>query len=294
MSVSTLSSGARAVPYMGMTNQAIPCSAPILASDFGGCRVPGGVELWSRHGFYSPGVCFVGYSPLCTQTREPSNGWPMQKGETAVRCVPAEYECNGEDKDQRFATSNYDGTILSAPAFEIRWRSEDLKTGAAETARPGDSTTASGDSLPTGTVTISATTTPPDAAGTAKPPASATGRIASSAEAQRPAALGPGAIAAIAVSSSLGALVVALGVAFWAIRRRLRRRRMGSGPPGGPWTWTEGNQGAPVEMEHTPASPSELADNAVRAQLGVFEMAGEPVAVRGTATGTTEVRQGDV
>lgn len=88
MSISTLSSGAKAVPYMRMTDPAVACPAPMLASDLDGCRVPGGAALWSRRGFYSPGVCFAGYSPLCTQTG-PGAGWPVRRGETAVRCVPA-------------------------------------------------------------------------------------------------------------------------------------------------------------------------------------------------------------
>jgi hypothetical protein len=73
---------------MPMTVQAIPCPAPILQDDFDACRIPGGVELWSNGGFYSPGECFVGYRAMCTQTSAVSNGWPIQKEETVVRCIP--------------------------------------------------------------------------------------------------------------------------------------------------------------------------------------------------------------
>lgn len=88
MSASTLSSGGKTVPYMRMMDRAIPCQGPIQAADFQACRVPGGVYVWTRGGFYSPRVCFVGYRPQCTQTAESSDGWPLRDGETAVRCIP--------------------------------------------------------------------------------------------------------------------------------------------------------------------------------------------------------------
>lgn len=84
----TLSSGTLRVPYMPMTVHAIPCPPPILQDDFDGCRIPGGVDLWSKGGFYSPGECFSGYRAMCTQTSAATNGWPIQDGETVVRCVP--------------------------------------------------------------------------------------------------------------------------------------------------------------------------------------------------------------
>ncbi len=88
LGVQTLSSGTKQIPYMTMTDAAMACAAPIRATDFDKCRVPGGVDLWERQGFYSPGVCFAGYDPLCSQTRPPSEEWPLRVGETAVRCVP--------------------------------------------------------------------------------------------------------------------------------------------------------------------------------------------------------------
>lgn len=88
MEASTLSSAGKAVPYMRMTDRAIPCQEPIMAADFKECRIPGGVDLWTRRGFYSPGVCFVGYMPHCTQTIELSDAWPLRDGETTVRCIP--------------------------------------------------------------------------------------------------------------------------------------------------------------------------------------------------------------
>lgn len=73
---------------MVMTTQPVACPAPVLTADFDRCSVPGGVELWKNWGYYSPGVCFIGYVALCTQTSAPLGGFPIAKDETAVRCVP--------------------------------------------------------------------------------------------------------------------------------------------------------------------------------------------------------------
>jgi hypothetical protein len=88
MAVHTLSSGTKRVPYMPMTIEFIPCPAPVLQSDFDSCRIPGGLELWANGGFYSPGECFTGYYARCTQTAPVSSGWPIQREETVVRCIP--------------------------------------------------------------------------------------------------------------------------------------------------------------------------------------------------------------
>lgn len=73
---------------MTMTTQPLACTAPVLTADFENCHVLGGLDLWQDWGYYSPGVCFIGYVSLCTQTSAPSNGWPIAEDETAVRCVP--------------------------------------------------------------------------------------------------------------------------------------------------------------------------------------------------------------
>lgn len=85
----TLKSGTRTVPYIAMTSQPILCPAPVLAGDFESCQIPGGVSLWSTGGFYSPGVCFLGYEALCTQTDPKQLAWSIRPGETVVRCVPS-------------------------------------------------------------------------------------------------------------------------------------------------------------------------------------------------------------
>lgn len=77
------------IPTMPMTVQGINCPAPILTDDFSNCRIPGGVDMWASGGFYSPGVCFVGYQAQCTQTKVAKSEYPIQPGETVVRCIPA-------------------------------------------------------------------------------------------------------------------------------------------------------------------------------------------------------------
>lgn len=134
--ISTLSAGTVTVPYMVMTVPFVECAAPILEAEFEHCEVPGGVALWKSNGFYSPGLCFEGYQPECTQTSMRDDAWPLDQNETAVRCVPAGFNCNEPNGNPMFATTEYDGTTLSAPAFEIRWRSEDLMTGEEEIPWP--------------------------------------------------------------------------------------------------------------------------------------------------------------
>lgn len=85
----TLTTGTKKVPFMPMTTQAVNCPPPILAAEFADCRVPGGTEFWSSEGFYSPGVCFVGYQAACSLTSLHKNEWPLRPQETAVRCIPS-------------------------------------------------------------------------------------------------------------------------------------------------------------------------------------------------------------
>lgn len=84
----TLTSGTLTVPYMPMTIKVLDCAPPILKPDFERCRIPGGIDLWTSDGFYSPGQCFIGYRAACTQTAAASHGWPIRSGETVVKCVP--------------------------------------------------------------------------------------------------------------------------------------------------------------------------------------------------------------
>ncbi|VUC20072.1 unnamed protein product [Clonostachys rosea] len=123
--VETFTSGSLTIPHMVMTTKDIQCPPPILLKNFGDCHIPGGTDLWASDGFYSPGQCFSGYAGMCTQT---APLWSLAEGETAVRCIPSGYDCNSPGADPKYAISEYDDLVLSAPAFEIRWRSEDVKT----------------------------------------------------------------------------------------------------------------------------------------------------------------------
>ncbi|UNI24828.1 hypothetical protein JDV02_010544 [Purpureocillium takamizusanense] len=219
--IQTLSSGTKQVPYMAMTDAAMACAAPIVASDFDKCRMPGGVDLWERQGFYSPGVCFAGYNPLCPQTRPPQEEWPLRVGETAVRCVPEGYKCNREDKDQRFATLESSGTVISAPAFEVRWRSEDLKGMGQSQPLPGGTTgpvLATKGGVPTATVTLSNTTDGSTAGSGATATTSRTESDTGS------AGIEAGVVAGIAVGCALAAFVLALAIVFLFRYRRQKQK----------------------------------------------------------------------
>ncbi|TFB02878.1 hypothetical protein CCMA1212_005250 [Trichoderma ghanense] len=230
MAVHTLSSGTKRVPCMPMTIEAIPCPAPILQSDFDNCRVPGGLELWSNGGFYSPGECFTGYYARCTQTAPVSNGWPIQREETVVRCIPEGYDCNDKTKDQRFALSNYDGTILSAPAFEIRWRSADVSNAMRSTEfnPPGAPTPRPISTAPVSTSRFTSTSEvlTTDFTSSLPTPSTTTESLSSSASSTPPPgpilALSPGTIAGVTVGSCLGLLAVASAITFLLLRRRRR------------------------------------------------------------------------
>ncbi|KAL7802065.1 hypothetical protein V8C44DRAFT_370755 [Trichoderma aethiopicum] len=231
MAVHTLSSGTKRVPYMPMTIEIIPCSAPILQSDFDNCQIPGGLELWANGGFYSPGECFTGYYARCTQTAPVSNGWPIQREETVVRCIPEGYDCNDKTKDQRFAVTNYDGTILSAPAFEIRWRSVDVSNARRSTEfnppgapAPRPTSTIAPASTSSFTTTSDVLTTDftsflPISTTTAEPSSPSVSYLPSPGPA---VALSSGTIAGVAVGSCLGLLAVASAITFLFIRRRRR------------------------------------------------------------------------
>ncbi|KAK5992986.1 hypothetical protein PT974_06411 [Cladobotryum mycophilum] len=265
MTASTLSSGTKEVPYMPMTLQAIPCPAPVLEDDFDSCRIPGGLDLWSNGGFYSPGECFVGYRAMCTQTSALSNGWPIRESETAVRCIPIGYDCNDKTRDQRYATSDFGGTILSAPAFEIRWRSEDLKTGSnrlppgvptlapipSESAMPGSSAV-SPDATTTSAITNKTPANQPTSPSTHSPGSKFV--------------LTPSSTAGVAVGSCLGAIAVMSVIIFLLVRRRRRIREGPDRLPEDPWDQQDPYQGTarlgeqiPVELEDKQMEPRELS-----------------------------------
>ncbi|MBE3041995.1 hypothetical protein IMZ48_05320 [Candidatus Bathyarchaeota archaeon] len=48
------------------------------------CHPPDFMSIWSNNGYYSPGICFSGYTPGCSVTW----GDDIEPGETATNCVP--------------------------------------------------------------------------------------------------------------------------------------------------------------------------------------------------------------
>lgn len=64
------------------------------------------------------------------------------------------FSCIGNNGNPRFATTEYDGTTLSAQAFEIRWKSEDLVSRAQVAPAPRVVTT-----LPDTSSTVNTTAT---------------------------------------------------------------------------------------------------------------------------------------
>lgn len=257
MDLSTVVDGT--IPSMPMTKSAMPCSAPVLPTDFERCLIPGGVDFWTQGGFYSPGVCFTGYRPLCTQTAGT---------ETAVRCVPRAYKCNADGKDQRFAVSDFDGTLLSAPAFEIRWRGVDLKVGADTSSRASDR------GLPSETVTLS------ESASTASSTAAATHSSSPAVESAvaSTSSVGAGLVAAIAIGTV--AVVLIVGLLGGLLARRRRRKSHQSVTRLKPATEPQANEMedmpiGPRELPHNPLGHSSAAQQPTAHVSAVFEMAAE-------------------
>jgi hypothetical protein len=178
------------------------------------------------------------------------------------------YECNDEDKDQRYAVSAYEGTILSAPAFEIRWRSEDLLAEQTTLPDPGgaisiptaepSSSHAEGDEHGSGSEAAPTSLAPlghptVDGESTAGPqPTIAT---------ERQSTLRPGVIIAIALGAFFSAMLVLVPVA-WVYAKRWRRRRSleqlaeenRQCPSHQVWTLSR----PPAELESKPIEPREL------------------------------------
>lgn len=263
MATSTLVSGTLSVPYIAMTVPILDCPPPVLQQDFESCRIPGGIELWTSGGFFSPGVCFSGYRAVCTQT---SPRWPTATGETAVRCIPTGFDCDQEQP--MYATSVYDGTTLSAPAFEIRWRIGDLGSVMSPLDTP---MTLDG---PTTLVTLG-TSAPGDSRGY-RPPSSPTSAAAATTEdvdgeehvgdagEGQPGALSTASIVGIAIGVSFGLLTLSM-IALWLLMRRRQREIEEAGRRGVEEAEEDRRALAavsreqPVELGDSRSEPKELA-----------------------------------
>lgn len=141
--------------------------------------------------------------------------------------------------------TNYDGTILSAPAFEIRWRSVDLIVRTTERNPPGlptrESTVIGHISTsrtftmtmtnalittPTTPTTPTPPTSPPSVSPTTEQNASSTASYNASSPltSQPKPTLNSGTIAGITIGSCLGLLAVASAIVFFLVRRRRRHQ----------------------------------------------------------------------
>ena len=267
MSIETLISGTLTVPCVPMTVPILDCPPPILETDFQNCRVPGGLSLWSANGFYSPGICFQGYQAECTQTDVRGDAWPIDEGETAVMCIPTGYGCNEADGNPRFATTEYDGTTLSAPAFEIRWRSEDLETRNGDVPWPTIATWETSKATPSPTVSTSDVKVTALATRTFKPTDSTAPPAQSTEEVS--ASLPGESIAGIAVGASFGAFLSALALIYLAMRCRRHQKSSASTSTDScsqnqqlPSYAVSPNQ-PPVELHHESVGPRELESESV-------------------------------
>jgi hypothetical protein len=60
----------------------------LLAVGTGTCSPPYFSEVYSYHGYYSPGVCYLGYTIGCIATGTNVNFEPVKPSETVAICVP--------------------------------------------------------------------------------------------------------------------------------------------------------------------------------------------------------------
>jgi len=54
----------------------------------GPCAPPNLLYVWEYDGYYSPGVCYSGYTIGCTATAGTINHEPVKPSETVAFCVP--------------------------------------------------------------------------------------------------------------------------------------------------------------------------------------------------------------
>ena len=184
------------------------------------------------------------------------------------------FDCNDVDGNQRFATTEYDGTTLSAPAFEIRWRSEDLKTDVGELPAPSMTKSSSYRSSPATPLTFSTLASAGASDTPAPDPTIIENDTASNIDEPQPSksTLNKESIAGIAVGASLGTLGMTMSVFYLTIRRRRRKSRGSQGSTRDSWYQSshfspvgpavvEGQP--PAEMAHQPVGPRELDSSAI-------------------------------
>ncbi len=131
--------------------------------------------------------------------------------------VESDYACNARTDDQRYATSMYDGTTLSAPAFEIRWRSYDVR-GPGAVPPVATSSNVLGKSSQDAKTTTSSASSISNVANTV-----------STQSTERVKPTSPGKIAGVVVGSVVACCLCVVGaVLVW--QRRRRRLNMAKAP----------------------------------------------------------------
>jgi hypothetical protein len=178
-------------------------------------------------GYFSPGICPVGYTAACTWYAT-EQGPPPSSIETAYNCLPYGYTCDAPERlpyepDYVNRLGYNDNNGMLAPMFFIRWQSSDLSILETDPLTPGKPSTR------TVSVTVSATPTSTSNEATPTPATTGTGTAATGTTALPAAAatttgtISRGAIAGVAVGSVAGlALLIAAVVLLWKRRRRDR------------------------------------------------------------------------
>ncbi|KAH8653608.1 hypothetical protein BX600DRAFT_515871 [Xylariales sp. PMI_506] len=252
------------------------------------CAPPDYENVWWRiGGYYSPGICFSGYTIGCTATGTILNNIPIKSTETAAVCVPSGYTCepwfNSADStiwaglSVATATSPQYWTCQSeVPAFQIRWAASDLSLLASS---PSWSLTTNSVGLQVA-VEIAATdtiSTTGSGSGSASPstlstlpiPTSSTTTTSSSDGGSK---LSTGAIVGIAIGG-----VLALGIvlaAFFLVRYRRRRRPADNFHPGETTGELEAN---PPPNQELDGDEAERKDYLPLSRGDVFELDGAHV-----------------
>ncbi|KAK8016304.1 hypothetical protein PG993_014493 [Apiospora rasikravindrae] len=137
---------------------------PALSSSI--CMPPEFAKYYDyRYGFYSPGICPMGYTEGCAFPKSlatTSNGTPfvggtLMAGETARICCPTGYTCDvGSDEEMAYSkciatagkttflgynyqSNTYLTTVTDALAFaiQVRWQSSDLPSLETDPTVPG-------------------------------------------------------------------------------------------------------------------------------------------------------------
>lgn len=137
------------------------------------------------------------------------------------------FDCN--DEDPRFATTEFGGTTVSAPAFEIRWRTEDLRSMTPPTDTFTSTSAATGERTVTGggggggATTFATLVTHAPGAISSSSPSSPDDKDEDEISPAQRGSLSTGSVAGIAVGASVGVLSMSITALFFLLKRRRRQ-----------------------------------------------------------------------